>query len=83
MAKVTLIKANISLGLAYSFKGLVHYHHSRNHGTRQTDMVLEKEQRVLHLDPKAIRRDYLQSSWERVLNPMTIVTHFLQQGHIS
>lgn len=41
--KATLIKANISLGLAYSSRGLVHYHHSRKHGIVQAEMVLEKE----------------------------------------
>ena len=43
------------LGLAYSFRGLVHYHHGRKHGSIQADMVLE-EPRILHLDPKAPRR---------------------------
>jgi hypothetical protein len=42
----THINKNISLGLAYSFRGLVHY----RHGSMQADMVLEKELRVLHLD---------------------------------
>jgi hypothetical protein len=45
------------LGLAYSFRGLVYYHHGRKYGSIQADMVLEKEQRVLHLDWKATRRD--------------------------
>jgi hypothetical protein len=40
-------KENIYLGLAYSFRGLVHYHHGRKHGTVQADMVLEKQLRVL------------------------------------
>jgi hypothetical protein len=44
-----LIKANISLGLAYSFRGVAHYHHGRKHSSTQVDMVLE-ELRVLHLD---------------------------------
>ena len=52
MIKATLIKANICLGLAYSFRGSVHYHHGRKHGNVQADMVLE-ELRVLHLDLKA------------------------------
>jgi hypothetical protein len=45
MTSATLIKENISLGLAYSFRGLVSYHHSRKHGSMQADMVLEKELR--------------------------------------
>ena len=53
MTKATLIKENISLELAYRFRGLVHYHHGQGHGSIQTDMVLVKELRVLHLDPQA------------------------------
>ena len=44
------------MGLAYSFRGLVHYHHGGKHGSIEADMVLEKELRVLHLDLKAARR---------------------------
>jgi len=44
------------LGLAYCFKGLVHYH-DRKCGNMQADMVVEKELRVLHLDPQAGERD--------------------------
>jgi hypothetical protein len=50
--KATLIKENMQLGLACSFRGLVHY----KHGWMQADTVLEKELRVLHLDSKAARR---------------------------
>ena len=42
-------KENIILGLAYSFRGSVHYHHGGKHGRVQADMVLE-ELRVLLLD---------------------------------
>jgi hypothetical protein len=55
MAKEILIKANIYLGLAYSFRALVPHHHSRKHGSIQTDLELE-EPRVLHLHPKSTRR---------------------------
>jgi hypothetical protein len=55
MTTATLTKGNISLGLAYRFRGLVHYHHGGKHGRVWADMVLE-EPRVLHLDPKAARR---------------------------
>jgi hypothetical protein len=50
MTKAAFLKNNISLVLAYSFRGSVHYHHGRKHGSMQADMVLEKELRVLHLD---------------------------------
>jgi hypothetical protein len=39
------------LGLAYRFRGSVHYHHGGKDGSIQADMVL-KELRVLHLDQK-------------------------------
>jgi hypothetical protein len=41
------------LGLAYSFRSLVHYCCSGKHGSMQAKVVLEKELRVLHLDPQA------------------------------
>jgi hypothetical protein len=49
----TLIKENIKWELAYSLRGLVHYCHSKKHGSMQADTVLGKELRVLHLDPRA------------------------------
>jgi hypothetical protein len=53
MAMATLVKDGISLRLAYSFRGLVHYHQGRKHGSVQADMVLEKNLRVLHRYLKA------------------------------
>ena len=52
MTKATLVKKTIPLVLACSFRGSVHYHHDRKHGSIQADMVLE-EPRVISLDPKA------------------------------
>ena len=46
MAIVTLLKANISLRLAYNFRGLVHYYHSWKHGSTQACVVVE-ELRIL------------------------------------
>ena len=43
-------------GAALQFRGSVHYHHDGKYGSMQADMVLEKELRVVHLDPKAARR---------------------------
>jgi hypothetical protein len=44
------------LGLAYSFRGLVHYHGGK-HGDIQADVELDKELRVLYLDSQATGRD--------------------------
>jgi hypothetical protein len=57
MTLAILIKENIYLGLAYRFRALVHYHHGGKHGSLQADMVLEKELRVLHLDPQGAEGD--------------------------
>jgi hypothetical protein len=48
------------LGLAYRFRGSVHYHHGRKHGSIQAGMEL-KELRVLHVVAKAKRRRLLSS----------------------
>lgn len=40
------------MGLAVSFRGLVHYNHGRKHVSVQADTVLE-EPRILHFDPKS------------------------------
>jgi hypothetical protein len=48
MTMAALIKENILVRLAYTFTGLVHYHHDGKHSNIETDMVLE-EPRVLHL----------------------------------
>jgi hypothetical protein len=53
MTVATLIKKNISLGLAYSLGALVHYHH----GSMQADVVLEKKLRVIHVDPISAEGD--------------------------
>lgn len=57
MITTALIKENISLGLAYRFRGLVCYE-DRKHGSIQASMVLE-ELRVLHLVQKTNRRRLL------------------------
>ena len=51
--KATLTKEKHFTGMAYSFRDLVHYPHGGKHGSIQADMVLEKELRVLNLDPQA------------------------------
>jgi hypothetical protein len=88
MAKTTLTKENIQLGLAYSFRGSVHHHHGGKHGSVQADIVLEEELRVPHLDLKAARRVGLFCTGQNLIiwrpsKPNHTVTHFLQQGHIS
>jgi len=55
-ANVTLIKDKIPLQLAYSFRGSSHYHHGRNHGNIQADLVLV-EPKVL--DEQAAENDCL------------------------
>ena len=52
-------KGKHSIGLAYTFRGLVHGHHGRGNGSTQAHMVLEKELRVLHPDLQAAGRERL------------------------
>ena len=47
---------DILLGLAYSYRGSVHYYHGRKRGSIQSDIVLKKELGIQHLDPKATRQ---------------------------
>ena len=49
MTKATLVKENIELGLAYSFRGLVHYQYGGKQGRVQADLVPEIL-KILHLD---------------------------------
>ena len=53
MTMTTLIKENISLGLAYNVRGLVQHHHVGKHVSMQIDMVLEEEPKGLHPDNQA------------------------------
>jgi hypothetical protein len=55
------------LGLAYSFRGSVHHHHGRKHGSAKADIVLES-QRVLHLDPRAVEMDCLPTDTQERLS---------------
>ena len=50
MTTAALLTESVSLGLAYSCRGLVRP--GGKHGGTQAGMVLEKELRVLHLDPQ-------------------------------
>ena len=76
------------IGAVYCFRGSVHYHQGRKHGSVQADMVREKKLRGLHLVLKAARRR-LKSGFtlgraERgIPQSPPMVTHFLQQDHIS
>ena len=49
MAKATLIKGSVELGL-------IHYHHIRKHGGIQADMALRQYLRALHPETQAERK---------------------------
>ena len=44
------------IGLTYSMRGSVHYHHGGKYGSVQADMMME-ELKVLQLDPQAAKGD--------------------------
>ena len=52
-----MTKDNISVGLVYRFRVLGHYCRGRKRGGTPAHMVLEKELRVLHVDPQAADGD--------------------------
>ena len=71
------------IGMAYSFRGLGHYHHSATHDNVQADKLLENELKVLHLYPQVTRRDLLWMLFEHIYNFKAHFysrIHFLQQG---
>jgi hypothetical protein len=69
------------LGLGYKFRGSVHYHHGRKHGSTQADLMLE-ELRVLCLVPKTnIRLPCNQKDSGGGSQSPSAQTHFFQQGH--
>ena len=74
--KDTLVKINIKLGLAFSFRCFMHYHHSWKYGSVQAGMVLE-EPRVLHHD--------LKSAWRRLSSTSsqeeTLFSHWAEIEH--
>jgi hypothetical protein len=84
MTKATLIKDNVYLGLPYSFRGSVHYHHVGKHGSVQADMVLE-EPRVLYRDLKTTRRrlDSAGSQGEGLIPHWTEHEHRSLKTHLS
>jgi hypothetical protein len=72
MTMATLIKESILLGLAYSFRGLVHYHHGRKHGSVPAGIVMKKSLGVLHMESLAEDRE---KHWP------TPMTYFHQQRY--
>lgn len=48
MTMVIFIKENIYWEFAYTFRGIVHYHHGRKYGSMQAEVKLE-ESRVLYI----------------------------------
>ena len=75
------------MGLAYSFRGLVHYYDGRKNDNLQADMVPGRQLRVLHLDPLIAGNNSDQASLARLqfLGPqssgLSDVTDLLLQSH--
>jgi hypothetical protein len=69
-------EGNISLRLAYSFRGLVYYYHCRKCGGTPADMVLQKEFYTL-----ICRQQKEPVTGQNTVPP--IGPHPLQQGHTS
>lgn len=74
MIRLTIIKKNIQLKLAYISRVLFHYHHQEKCGGMQKHMVLEKELKVLHLDSQAEEGDNY-NSWSQTLSSQRILLY--------
>lgn len=57
MTTATLTQENVAVGLAYGFRGRVHYHQCGKPGGAQEDMVLEDKLRILYPDQQAAERE--------------------------
>ena len=69
MSKATLLEADISLGLADSFRGLHHYHDGGKACQHDSRLVLE-EVRVLHLYIQTAEGDCLLQAAKRRLSSL-------------
>lgn len=79
MTLATLIEGSIELELTYTLRSLVHNHYGRKHDRLQTDMMLEKERRVLHL---YFRTPGSELAWaSETSKPTHLVKYLIQQSH--
>ena len=83
MTVATLIKYNMQLGLASSFRGSVYYHHGGKHGSMQAGLVPEK---FYFFILQAARRSLSIGGFKTYLLSDTLLStrpHLLQSGHAS
>ena len=69
------MKENIYLELVYSFRGPVHYHHGRKHGSIQADLVLGKYLRVKCADSKADMKRLTLLHWVELEHRISTYLH--------
>ena len=62
------------MGLAYSFRESVYYHHVRKHERMQVDMMLEKDLRVLYLKAARKRLEFYTLAEPEHMRPQTPLT---------
>jgi hypothetical protein len=75
---------NNLIGTGLQFRDKVHYLRGEKYDILQADMALEKELRVLHLDPQVTERELNWAS--ETSKPTLTVTHFstpTPKGHTS
>lgn len=71
------------MGLAYSFGDLVHHHGVEGHGGVLTDLTLERELRLPHLDQQAVGRELLGLALALETSKPIPRDTVLQQDHAS
>jgi hypothetical protein len=83
MTKTTFIKDNISLGLAYRFRGSIHCRQGRKPGNSQAGLVGAGGAKSSTSCSEGEQEQTVSSTLGRASKPTPTVTHFLQQGHTS
>jgi hypothetical protein len=71
----TLTRESVYLGLAYGFRGLVHY----SRGRSMVDMVLERSLSELHADPQADRDTWVWPGLLKAKPTLSDTLHYLGQ----
>jgi hypothetical protein len=70
------------LGLAYRFRGSVHYHYGRKHGSVQAGIAVEEpESSTSCTEGRQEKTTLFQTARRRISRPTPTVTHFLQHTY--
>jgi hypothetical protein len=81
MTKASVIKKNnIWLGLAYRFRGSVHYHQSGSMAASRLSWLRQNWEFCVFIQ-RLLVEDWLPGNWGESFKPTPTVTHLFQPGH--